>query len=81
MQYLPKNKHLFSAGKQSFEHNMTLLRAYRAWRITAILQQKSEWLVLEGSIPGASHSLYTLYVRGHGLLPFRGIVRLGPNTS
>lgn len=39
MQYLPKNKQPFYAGKQSFEQNITPPVAYRARKITATLQQ------------------------------------------
>jgi hypothetical protein len=46
MQYLPKNEQPFSAGKQSFEQNITPKVAYSARKITATLQQNSEWLVL-----------------------------------
>jgi hypothetical protein len=40
MQYLPKNEEPFSAGKQSFEQNITPTVAYSARKITATLQQK-----------------------------------------
>jgi hypothetical protein len=46
MQCLPKNKQPFSAEKQSFEQNETLLVAYSAREITATLQQKLRWVVL-----------------------------------
>jgi hypothetical protein len=40
MQYLPRNEEPFSAGKQSFEQNITPTVAYSARKITATLQQK-----------------------------------------
>jgi hypothetical protein len=42
MQYLPKNEESFSAGKQSFEQNITPTVAYSARKITATLQQKTQ---------------------------------------
>jgi hypothetical protein len=39
MQYLPKNEQPFSAGKRSFEQNITRIAAHSARKITATLQQ------------------------------------------
>jgi hypothetical protein len=79
IQRLPKNRQPFSAARQSFEQNIKHPSSYSARKITATLQQNSEWLLLGRSIPRSSFTLHhptgAGLLRRHGRCVYRSDIR------